>query len=474
MDERLIASVPEIVRLERVWIGDRALKSAHIDWSLERRIDYALRLARLTKLRLDNGHDLDLTEDVADFRVWLTTALQRARTAQSWDAYGLAPLDLPLKERLADTRTMLLQKYSALSSARLDQELCKKKLALALGGGGGTGFAHLPVFQILEELGHCPDFIVGTSLGALMGYYRAIKKKYDPAAAYLQLPQWIDITRSIRPFLGGSRHGMPALFNVNLSPIINKLNLLRQAPEAPSFEELEIPFACVATGVKRGANDAELLIEQKRSAIPRLLSLGLFPWRKTLGAVLTLSQFLSSHPDLISEQVLGLDPLTQQLCAIDAIAFSSLVPSLLTYEVPSNHHRSREILDTLFNNQALYRFVDGGLSNNVPARVAFQAAEQGRLGSRNTFILAVDVFAPSAKINALFMPLQQIANHNTLLNLPFADTYSRLRHLLSPVNLAPSLRQLTKLSQNVHTEMQESIAMTKYALKTLPHYEQIQ
>ncbi|MFA5624652.1 MAG: patatin-like phospholipase family protein [Bradymonadales bacterium] len=464
--------IAEILRIERDWINERSLKGAHIDWAQERRIDYALRLARLKRIQADDRKDIELERDVAVFRDWLANSMKSAAKDGRWDAYAIAGIDQELKKRLKTLRSEILRKHANLSEVRLDDEIRYKKLVLALGGGGGTGYAHLAAFQAIEELGHSPELIVGTSLGALIGYYRAIKKDYDPAAAFLQLPQWGDVARSIRPFLGGSRHGLPALFNLNLSPFITKLNLLRQAKESPSFDELEIPFACVTTAVKKAAKEAEIFAEQQKASIPRLLSLGLFPWKRTLGAVLKLAQFLSSHPDLIAEHVFGLDERSRQLCAVDAIAFSALVPSLLTYEVPSNHHQSREILDDIVKENGIYRFVDGGLANNVPARVAYDAVEAGRIKSRNSFIMAIDVFAPCAKINAFFMPLQQIANQNVIENLPYADTSNRLRYVLSPVNIAPSLGQLSKLSKHATNEMSDSFARAKYALRPLPPIEQ--
>ncbi len=42
------------------------------------------------------------------------------------------------------------------------------RLALALGGGAARGFAHIGVFQALEEAGVRPDIVVGTSAGSLV------------------------------------------------------------------------------------------------------------------------------------------------------------------------------------------------------------------------------------------------------------------------------------------------------------------
>lgn len=44
----------------------------------------------------------------------------------------------------------------------------KKRVGLALSGGGGRGFAHIGVLKVLEEKGIKVDFISGTSMGALI------------------------------------------------------------------------------------------------------------------------------------------------------------------------------------------------------------------------------------------------------------------------------------------------------------------
>ncbi len=43
------------------------------------------------------------------------------------------------------------------------------KIALVLGSGGPRGFAHIGVLKVLDEAGIHPDFIVGSSVGAMVG-----------------------------------------------------------------------------------------------------------------------------------------------------------------------------------------------------------------------------------------------------------------------------------------------------------------
>jgi predicted acylesterase/phospholipase RssA len=53
--------------------------------------------------------------------------------------------------------------------ARLVNHLGRRRLGLALGGGGMRGLAHVGVLRALERAGIYPDLISGTSIGAIMG-----------------------------------------------------------------------------------------------------------------------------------------------------------------------------------------------------------------------------------------------------------------------------------------------------------------
>ena len=45
----------------------------------------------------------------------------------------------------------------------------RPSIALALGGGGARGLAHILMLEVFDELGLKPRIIAGTSIGALFG-----------------------------------------------------------------------------------------------------------------------------------------------------------------------------------------------------------------------------------------------------------------------------------------------------------------
>lgn len=78
--------------------------------------------------------------------------------------------------------------------------MSRPSFGLALGGGGARGFAHIGVLQRLEELGIRPDYITGSSMGALVA---ATYIKMGSAAA-----TWAELDRLSRsePFLKLGMH----------------------------------------------------------------------------------------------------------------------------------------------------------------------------------------------------------------------------------------------------------------------------
>ena len=50
----------------------------------------------------------------------------------------------------------------------------RKKVGLVLSGGGAKGTAHIGAIKVIEELGIPIDYVVGTSMGSIIGGLYAI------------------------------------------------------------------------------------------------------------------------------------------------------------------------------------------------------------------------------------------------------------------------------------------------------------
>ena len=124
-------------------------------------------------------------------------------------------------------------------------------IALALGGGGARGIAHIHVLEVLDELGLVPIAIAGTSIGAVIGAGYAAGMSGDDVRDYvleifrhrreLLAKLWQLRPESLKAFLadGGLRLG-----EINVERVME----IFLPPDLPkSFADLSIPLAVVAT-----------------------------------------------------------------------------------------------------------------------------------------------------------------------------------------------------------------------------------
>ncbi len=140
-------------------------------------------------------------------------------------------------EKLWETTT----KPGALS--RVARRVTGHTVGLALSSGGGKGLAHLGVMKVLIEENIPVDLIAGTSAGAFFGVHLAMGRSAEEIVSFsgeLQTyNRWINWDVNIPP-RSGLIKGAKAK---NL--IANMVNHLH-------FEDLEIPFFCVAADIHTG------------------------------------------------------------------------------------------------------------------------------------------------------------------------------------------------------------------------------
>ncbi|MGH2456302.1 MAG: patatin-like phospholipase family protein [Candidatus Limnocylindria bacterium] len=112
------------------------------------------------------------------------------------------------------------------------------RFSLALGGGGGRGWAHLGVARALAEAGLSPSLIVGTSMGAIVG--AGLAAGYSPDAIE-RVARRTPVYRLV-----GHRARM-ALFDPR--PVLERL---AGALGDPRLEDLPIPLAVSAYDLVSG------------------------------------------------------------------------------------------------------------------------------------------------------------------------------------------------------------------------------
>ncbi len=126
-----------------------------------------------------------------------------------------------------------------------------KTVAVAFGGGGARGLAHIHVISALEELGIKPTALSGASIGSIIGAGVASGMTAVDIEDFV-IGTFSDPTKVLSNFWKMRPGSVSEVFNGpmtmlgNINPMkVMKAFLPPQVPE--TFEELEIPFQVVAT-----------------------------------------------------------------------------------------------------------------------------------------------------------------------------------------------------------------------------------
>ncbi|WP_321477531.1 patatin-like phospholipase family protein [uncultured Paludibaculum sp.] len=177
---------------------------------------------------------------------------------------------------MRSTTVILLGLGIVLCGSAYPQEIRKgkerPKVGLVLAGGGAVGLVHVGVIRWLEEH-HIPvDFIVGTSMGGMVASVYATGHTASEMATFVETIDWSEALRIDAPFRDLSfrrkedRRSFPNALEfglkggfqlpMGLSPgqgvglVISRI----AAPygDLKSFDDLPIPFRCVATDLVKG------------------------------------------------------------------------------------------------------------------------------------------------------------------------------------------------------------------------------
>ncbi len=114
-------------------------------------------------------------------------------------------------------------------------------IGLALGSGAARGWAHIGVIRELEERGIRPDIIAGSSVGAVVGGAYAsgnleVFEKWVSGMGRADIIRLLDARMTGGGFLQGS----------------SLMDAIEQRIGDPIIQDLDLPFACVATELGTG------------------------------------------------------------------------------------------------------------------------------------------------------------------------------------------------------------------------------
>jgi len=149
-------------------------------------------------------------------------------------------------------------------------------IALALGGGGARGLAHILILEAFDELGIRPAFITGTSIGAIYGaaYAAGLSAAHIRAHTEEVLGQRLDLARNLIAARSDPVQKLFRLFSLRSSLLKPETLLEHILPSRVprQFSDLRIPLAVVATDFY--AQDSVVFVEgDLRQAIAASIAL---------------------------------------------------------------------------------------------------------------------------------------------------------------------------------------------------------
>src|SRR5215469_14815941 len=167
---------------------------------------------------------------------------------------------------------LLAVTHSAGAQQPVVQPPSRPKVGLVLEGGGALGFANIGVIQWIEEH-HIPvDYVAGTSMGGLVGGLYASGFSADEIKTFVKTIDWQTVLSGQVPFQALSyrrkedklafpnrlEFGLKGGFNLpsglNTGAAVGLLFDRTLLPywDLKSFNDLPIPFRCVATDLTTG------------------------------------------------------------------------------------------------------------------------------------------------------------------------------------------------------------------------------
>ncbi len=187
-----------------------------------------------------------------------------------------------LKQALMVVLAVLALTLPAQAQKKVNIRAPRPKVGVVLGGGGAKGAAHIGVLKYMEELGIPIDYVAGTSMGSIMAGLYAMGYTPDELATLIANINWseyignkidrsllsyemrkrrtstmINVPFSLESLFSKTKSGsfmneLPSAY-VNNSSLINLFNdLCIGYQEDMDFNDLPIPFACVATDLISG------------------------------------------------------------------------------------------------------------------------------------------------------------------------------------------------------------------------------
>ena len=256
----------------------------------------------------------------------------------------------------------------------------RPKVGVVLGGGGAKGAAHIGVLKYLEEIGIPIDYVAGTSIGSIIGGLYAMGYSPDELNVLIANMNWsqyvgnsfdrsvmsidmrerhntmvVNIPFSLTGLIYGDAQSkvsfMPSAY-VNNTALINLFNNLCVGYQKEmDFNDLPIPFACVATDIRTGKE-----IDIRYGSVPTAMRAsmaipGVFAPVNMDGHILVDGGLVNNFPaDIVKEMgadiIIGVDvPDKDTIHENQSLSVLEVLNGLVNNAVNTKRTTNRELCD---------------------------------------------------------------------------------------------------------------------------------
>lgn len=246
----------------------------------------------------------------------------------------------------------------------------RKKVGVVLSGGGAKGVAHIKALKVIEEAGIPIDYIVGTSMGSIVGGLYAIGYTPEQLDSMVRKQNWtfllsdrikrssmsltdrersekyivsIPFTKNPKEIAGGLIKGQ------NLANLFSDLTVGYH--DSINFNKLPIPFACVSANVVNGDqvvfHEGVLSTAMRASmAIP-----GVFTPVRVDSMVLVDGGIVNNYPADVAKAmgadiIIGVDVQNVLKSANKLNSVPEILGQIVDLTCQTNHEKNVDLTDT--------------------------------------------------------------------------------------------------------------------------------
>lgn len=245
----------------------------------------------------------------------------------------------------------------------------RPKVGVVLSGGGAKGYAHIGALKVIEEAGVKIDYIGGTSIGAIVGALYASgysPEELEKVMYSLDLTKMImnEKSRTELPFFDKTyrekyilqlpfdnfKLGFPNALSSGQGTFDELTYLFRHVHHIDNFNDLQIPFVCVATKLSNGES-----VVFHEGYLPQIvMASGAYPTLfepvRIKGEYYVDGGVKNNYPvqevlDMGADYIIGVDIQDGLLAEEQLTSATKVIEQLLTYNIAQKSAEQSKLVD---------------------------------------------------------------------------------------------------------------------------------